>query len=174
MSSLGKVIGILDMLGQPNRKKSMDLLKGSGYRALTRQEALARLSQDPEFRKRLKGKTFWLADETLKQKGNYTIDNNGELVQITSEQYDKLKWYQRVIAYQNYYTKDEGPVYVRVFYGPPNSRLERLDLIVGGPEDVMDAVVGIKDQTETHNDNVSAPEKTTWIGRIRRGLGISG
>ena len=59
--------------------KSKDILSKNGLRLLTRQEALAYLTQNSKLKEQLKGKAFWLADKGSKDDGCYTIDSEGNI-----------------------------------------------------------------------------------------------
>ena len=64
-----------------NRKKSMSLLRQKGYRALTYQEALVKIDQNPELKKQLKEKEFYLEGKGSAVSGDYTFNDKGELTQ---------------------------------------------------------------------------------------------
>lgn len=64
-----------------NQKESMSLLQQNGLRAMTYQEALVKIDQNPELKEQLKGKWFYLAGEGSSLSGFYTFNEKGELTQ---------------------------------------------------------------------------------------------
>ena len=64
-----------------DQKTSMALLKRNGFRALTYQEALVKIDQNPELKEQLKDKWFYLDGKGSAISGYYTFDEKGELTQ---------------------------------------------------------------------------------------------
>jgi hypothetical protein len=64
-----------------NRAESMSLLKQNGLRALTHQEALILIDQNPELDRQLYTERFWLADEGSELSGYYTFNEKGKLTE---------------------------------------------------------------------------------------------
>ncbi len=63
-----------------NRDQSMKILADHDMRALTYQEALVWLTQNPEIKQQLKGKFFfYLEGVGIDKNGLYTVDGKGEL-----------------------------------------------------------------------------------------------
>ena len=73
--------GVFITQTEANRKKSMSLLQQKGYRALTYQEALVKIDQNPELKKQLKEKWFYLEGKGSALSGYYTFNDKGELTQ---------------------------------------------------------------------------------------------
>jgi len=65
-----------------NHPNSMDVLEKAHLDPFTYQEILLLLQSHDLFKQELKGKWFWLKGEGLHKYGRYTIDAQGELVNI--------------------------------------------------------------------------------------------
>lgn len=70
---------------EANQKTSMALLKQNGFRALTYQEALVKIDQNPELKEQLKGKWFYLDGKGSEPSGYYTFDGKGDLTKGQSD-----------------------------------------------------------------------------------------
>ncbi len=70
---------------EANRKTSVALLKQNGFRALTYQEALVKIDQNPELKEQLKGKWFYLDGKGSALSGYYTFDERGDLTKGQSD-----------------------------------------------------------------------------------------
>ncbi|MGD0728704.1 MAG: hypothetical protein ABR981_01360 [Candidatus Micrarchaeaceae archaeon] len=150
IQSLGKTIGILEE--KEDFSGSMRELISNGYRAMTKQEVLIHLSQDPELRKILKGKWFWIEGEGLEQTKSFRIDEKGELAKI--ESIWSLEWYQSVST-----RKGNGHLYFS-FSGFDYGN-DRFCLGANlNPEDVASLVVGIKVDTNTDSSTLQQTEST--------------
>ncbi len=66
---------------EANQKNSMSLLQQNGFRALTYQEALVKVDQNPELKKQLKGNRFYIEEKGSALAGYYTFNDKGELIQ---------------------------------------------------------------------------------------------
>jgi hypothetical protein len=60
----------------------MNLLKQNGFRALTYQEALTKIDQNPELRERLKGRWLYLEEKGSELSGFYSFNEKGKLTKI--------------------------------------------------------------------------------------------
>ena len=134
-----------------NQKESRSLLKQNGLRAMTYQEALVKIDQNPELKERLKGKWFYLAEKGTELPGLYHFNNKGELTQEKGNMENTV---------------------VRVWTGNrPLSLLVRTDddardlgkryyLSASVPSDVASVVVGVRDAHE-----VGTPQKEAVTAR---------
>jgi hypothetical protein len=65
---------------EANQKNSMKLLQQNGFRALTYQEAFITIDKNPELKKQLKGKWFYLDGKGWTEQSRFhTFNENGEL-----------------------------------------------------------------------------------------------
>jgi hypothetical protein len=68
---------------EANQINSMDLLQQNGFRALTFQEALMKIDQNPELKERLKGRWLYLDGKGSELSGFYMFNEKGELSKIS-------------------------------------------------------------------------------------------
>ena len=80
----GKILYILKK--EATHPDSMKLLSEAGLRPMTYQELLPLLMEDEQLRNTLKGKQFWLAGQGIEKEGVFTINEKGELRDITKEE----------------------------------------------------------------------------------------
>ena len=66
-----------------NQKNSMNLLKQNCFRALTYQEALIKINQNPELKEKLKGRWLYLDEKGSELSGFYIFNEKGELTKIS-------------------------------------------------------------------------------------------
>lgn len=93
--STGATIYVLQK--KANHPKSMKLLSDAGLRPMTYQELLPLLMKDEQLKNALKGKWFWLAGQGMEKEGIFTINEKGELREITKK--EKLSVEQKVRAF---------------------------------------------------------------------------
>jgi hypothetical protein len=65
-----------------NRENSINLLQQNGFRALTYQEALIKIDQNPELKKQLQGRWLYLDGKGTELSGFYIFNEKGELTKI--------------------------------------------------------------------------------------------
>ena len=80
----GKMLYILEK--EATHQDSMKLLSEAGLRPMTYQEILPLLMEDEQLKNALKGKRFWIAGQSMKKEGVFTINEKGELRDITKEE----------------------------------------------------------------------------------------
>jgi hypothetical protein len=68
---------------EANQKNSMNLLQQNGFRALTYQEALTKIDQNPELKEQLKGRWLYLDGKGSELSGFYIFNEKGELTKIS-------------------------------------------------------------------------------------------
>ena len=73
--------GVFIAWTEANREDSMRLLQQNGLRALTYQEAIVKIDQNPELKDQLKGKWFYLIGKGSVLSRYYTFNDKGELTQ---------------------------------------------------------------------------------------------
>ena len=66
-----------------NQKDSMNLLQQNGFRALTYQDALMKIDQNPELKEQLKGRWLYLDGKDSELSGFYIFNEKGELTKIS-------------------------------------------------------------------------------------------
>ncbi len=66
-----------------NQENSMNLLQQNGLRALTIQEALIKIDQNPELKEQLQGKWLYLDGKGSELSGFYMFNEKGELTKIS-------------------------------------------------------------------------------------------
>jgi hypothetical protein len=66
-----------------NQKNSMNQLQQNGFRALTYQEALMKIDQNPELKEQLKGRWLYLDGKGTELSGFYMFNEKGELAKIS-------------------------------------------------------------------------------------------
>ncbi len=71
--------GVFIAQTEANQKNSMSLLQQNGFRALTYQEALVKVDQNPKLKEQLKGKRFYLEGKGSYLSGYYTFNEKGKL-----------------------------------------------------------------------------------------------
>jgi hypothetical protein len=76
------ITGVFIAHTQANEENSMKLLKQNGLRALTTQEALTKIDQNPELKEQLKGRWFYLNEKGSELSGFYIFNENGEFTKI--------------------------------------------------------------------------------------------
>ena len=67
---------------QANRENSIKLLQQNGFKALTYQETLTKIDQNPELKEQLKGRWLYLDEKGLELSGFYSFNEKGELMKI--------------------------------------------------------------------------------------------
>jgi hypothetical protein len=83
-TSTGGMLYVSEKRADYSTSKSM--LEQADLELITRQEALSTLMKDKKLKESLKDKWFWLAGEGMnKERELYTIDKNGELVEVTGK-----------------------------------------------------------------------------------------
>jgi len=75
--------GIFMAHTKANQKNSMNLLQQNGFRALTYQEALMKIDQNPELKEQLKGRWFYLDGKDSALSGFYIFNEKAELTKIS-------------------------------------------------------------------------------------------
>ncbi len=119
-----------------NYAESMALLQQKGLRPMTYQEALVLTDRNPQLKKRLTGKMFYLAGKSLEESGCNTFDNKGELQEGEGD-VEKT-----VYAYAG-----RNPLSLDVLIDNSargNGRRFVLDASLGGPQFAASVVVGVK------------------------------
>ncbi len=121
-----------------NHPKSMTLLSAAGLRPMTYQELLPLLMKDEALKNALKGKWFWLAGEGMEKAGIFTINEKGELREITKK--EKLSVEQKVRVWPG-----EQPLSFVVLSDADAADCgRRFDLGASlGPQGVAPVVVGV-------------------------------
>ncbi len=74
--------GVFMARTQANQENSMKLLQQNGFRALTTQEALIKIDQNPELKEQLKGRWLYLDEKGSELSGFYMFNEKGELAKI--------------------------------------------------------------------------------------------
>ncbi len=80
----GKTLHILEK--RANHPESLKLLSEAGLRPMTYQEILPLLMEDEQLKNALKERWFWIAGQGMKKEGVFTINEKGELRDITKEE----------------------------------------------------------------------------------------
>jgi hypothetical protein len=75
--------GVFIALTKANQENSMKLLQLSGFRALTYQEALVKMDEDPELKEQLKGRWLYLEGKGTELSGFHMFNEKGELAKIS-------------------------------------------------------------------------------------------
>ncbi len=124
---------------EANQKASMALLKQNGFRALTYQEALVKIDQNPELKEQLKGKWFYLDGKGSALSGYYTFNGKGELTQGKGDMEKTVcVWNGNQPLSLDVHSDYDARVSERRFY------LDAYD----SPDDAARVVVGVKDAHE--------------------------
>jgi hypothetical protein len=84
VGTTGSTLYILEK--RSNHLESMSLLDKAGLVPFERQEILPLLMKDEGLKNVLKGKWFYLVGKGLKKEGIYTVNSNGELVEIRDKE----------------------------------------------------------------------------------------
>jgi hypothetical protein len=74
--------GVFIARAQANQENSIKLLKQKGLRALTTQEALMKIDQNPELKEQLSGRWLYLDEKGSELSGFYMFNEKGELSKI--------------------------------------------------------------------------------------------
>jgi hypothetical protein len=74
--------GVFIARTQANQENSMKLLQQNGFRALTTQEALIKIDQNPELKEQLKGRWLYLDEKGSELSGFYMFNEKGVLAKI--------------------------------------------------------------------------------------------
>ncbi len=124
---------------EANQKTSVALLKQNGFRALTYQEALVKIDQNPELKEQLKGKRFYLDGKGSALSGHYTFNGKGELTQGKGDIEKTVRVYKGNQPLSLFVHTDNGArIDMRRFY-----------LYAGNsPDNAARVVVGVKDAHE--------------------------
>ena len=75
--------GVLIAYIKANQKNSMNLLQQNSFRALTFQEALIKIDENPELKELLKGRWLYLEEIGSELSGFYIFNEKGELAKIS-------------------------------------------------------------------------------------------
>jgi hypothetical protein len=76
------ITGVYMARVQTDQQNSMKLLQQNGFRALTVQEALIKIDQNPELKEQLKGRWLYLLEKGSELSGFYMFNEKGELAKI--------------------------------------------------------------------------------------------
>ena len=122
----GKTLYILEK--EANHPESMKLLSEAGLRPMTYQELLPLLMKDEQLRNALEGKQFWLACKGIEKEGILTINEKGELRDITKEENPSAERKVRVwsgdqplsfgVDSDDYAADFGGRFFLVAYYGP--------------------------------------------------------
>ena len=134
-----------------NHKDSMSILQQNGLRAMTYQEALVKIDQNPELKEQLKGRWFYLAGEGTELSGFYTFNEKGELTR------GKGNIEKTIYAYSG--SQPLSLFVLTAYLARIDERRYGFDA-VDGPSGVAGVVVGVRDAHE-----VGTPQKTTVPSR---------
>lgn len=75
--------GVFTAQTEANQTNSMDQLQKNGLKALTYQEALIKIGQNPELKEQLKGRWLYLDGKATELSGFYMFNEKGELAKIS-------------------------------------------------------------------------------------------
>ena len=141
--------GVFIAQTEANQKNSMSLLQQNGFRALTYQEALVKIDQNPELKEQLKENWFYLEGKGFAWPGYYTFNDKGELTQ------GKGDIEKTVFVY-----KGSQPLSLRVltdYYARHDEMRFVLDALVD-PSSVAQVVVGVRTDHEVTAPKIEALE----------------